>query len=76
MSDKPADPALDQRLEDLEVRMAYLEHALGELDAVVRQTADELARIKPVVHALRKRAEDQAEFIPKRSAEEEKPPHY
>lgn len=69
-------PDLLARIEDLEVRYAYLERLLGELDAVVRETADELMRVGRVVHELRRQAESAASEIPRRSAEEEKPPHY
>ncbi|MFH1467091.1 MAG: SlyX family protein [Pseudomonadota bacterium] len=64
------------RIEDLEVRYAYLERLLGELDGVIRETADELARVGRVVTELRHRAEAEADQVQRRSAEEEKPPHY
>jgi uncharacterized coiled-coil protein SlyX len=67
---------LRARIEDLEVRCAYLERLLAELDAVVRETADELGRVGRVVADLRRQAESAASDVPWRSAEEEKPPHY
>ncbi len=68
--------ALTQRLEDLEVRYAYLERLIVELDSVVRETADELAAVKVVVVELRKQAEVAAGETKHQSLQEEKPPHY
>jgi len=67
---------LPERLEDLEVRMAYLEHLLGELDSVIRQTADELVNVRMVVEALRKQAEVESGQTKHMGLEDEKPPHY
>ncbi len=67
---------LAERLENLEVRMAYLEHMLGELDGVVRQTADELVSMGVVVEALRKQAEVESGQTNHQGLEAEKPPHY
>jgi uncharacterized coiled-coil protein SlyX len=64
------------RVEDLEVRYAYLERLLQDLDTVVRETADELVRIGRVVTELRRQAESTSSEVPRRSAEEERPPHY
>ena len=64
------------RIEDLEVRYAYLERLLGELDSVVRETADELVRVGQVVGELRRQVESASSDVPRRSAEDEKPPHY
>ncbi len=67
---------LVERLENLEVRMAYLEHMLGELDSVIRQTADELVNVRVVVEALRKQAEVESGETKHLGLEAEKPPHY
>ncbi len=68
--------ALSQRLEDLEVRYSYLERLLGDLDSVVRQTADEMVAIKRVVSTLEERAKADDNSIVPGTLEEEKPPHY
>src|SRR5690606_23754189 len=40
------DPSLEQRVEELEIRAAFQERALEELDEVVRQYADKVARLE------------------------------
>jgi uncharacterized coiled-coil protein SlyX len=67
---------MGERLEDLEVRMAYLEHMLGELDKVVRQTADDLADVRQIVVNLQRAAKEGEGESQLRSLEEERPPHY
>jgi uncharacterized coiled-coil protein SlyX len=67
---------MGERLEDLEVRMAYLEHMLGELDKVVRQTADDLADVRQIVINLQRAAKEGEGESQLRSLEEERPPHY
>jgi uncharacterized coiled-coil protein SlyX len=75
-SSEQHDPSLIQRIEDLEVRYAYLERLMADLDGVVRETADELAEIKAVVKTLHERAKSEDNAIVPGSLEEEKPPHY
>jgi uncharacterized coiled-coil protein SlyX len=48
-------PAADRRLEDMEVKIAFLEHTLSELDGVVRELADDNVRLKREVVELRER---------------------
>lgn len=45
----------DRRLEDMEVKIAFLEHTLSELDGVVRELADDNTRLKREVLELRER---------------------
>jgi uncharacterized coiled-coil protein SlyX len=68
--------ALTSRLEDLEVRYAYLERLMADLDAVVRQTADEMVGVKQVLLALKARVEAEDDLVEKGSLEQERPPHY
>lgn len=64
------------RFEDLEVRMAYLEHMLGELDSVVCRATEELAEVRAVVGAMQRAAAQQSGESERTSLEEEVPPHY
>ncbi len=49
------DPSLEQRVEELEIRAAFQERALEELDEVVRQYADKVARLERELDALQGR---------------------
>ena len=65
-----------QRLEDVEVRMAYLEHMVAELNEVVRQTADDLAGMRQIVVSLQRAAKEGEGESQRHSLQEERPPHY
>lgn len=82
MSDAPA-PDLADRVTDLEVRLAFLERTLSDLDEVVRETADGIVRVRATLDDLR--AQVQAAGQPGEAATGdeapggllyEKPPHY
>lgn len=65
------------RITDLEVRMAFLEKTLGDLDDVVRDVADQLASTRAALQELRdqvSRGED-GQARP-HNLVEERPPHY
>ena len=64
----------EARLEDLEVRMAFQDKLIGELDDVVRLLRDEIDRLKAEVGTLR--AQVQASSAGASSLADEKPPHY
>lgn len=55
---------------DLEARMAWYEKHIGELDGLVRQLFDEVARLRREVDALQQAA------APDIGAGSEPPPHY
>ena len=44
------DPAIEQRLVDLETRLAFQEHALGELSDALAAARDEEARTALLLH--------------------------
>ena len=48
-------PTPDTRLEDMEVKMAFLEHSLSQLDEIVRELSDDNLRLKREVAELRER---------------------
>jgi len=63
---------MDKRLTDLEVKLAYLEKAHDELSEVVRELFAQVAALTREVRG--RELESPAE--PRRSLEDEKPPHY
>ncbi len=73
---KPADPILEQRLIELETRLAFQEHALGELSEALAEARAEGSRtaemLRSMLSDLRKvRTELYAD-----AADEPPPPHY
>lgn len=65
------------RITDLEVRMAFLEKTLGDLDGVVREVADQLDSTKMALRELREQVNrgDDGQARP-HSLVDERPPHY
>jgi uncharacterized coiled-coil protein SlyX len=65
------------RLEDLEVKVAYLEHTLSQLDEVVRDLADDNLRLKREVAELRERLTAAVGSGPEMDPSQyQVPPHY
>lgn len=62
---------MEDRVEALEVKVAFQEHTITQLDEVVRQLADELERVRRELTELRE--EHAASLEP---PIDEKPPHY
>ena len=78
-SDAPQDPRCTAAIEDLQVRLAFFEHTLEQLDEVVRQVADENVRLKRELNDLRERVSSGGEgLLPSMENDPlaEKPPHY
>jgi len=72
-------PDTADRVTDLEIRLAFLEHTLSQLDEVVRETADENARMRRLMTELRQRVEQAADPGAAEGStdlEYERPPHY
>lgn len=63
----------DRRFEDLEVKVAFLEHHLAELDAVLRTQADRIATLQAELVALR---EERTWTAARGGLAEEVPPHH
>lgn len=68
---------MEQRLEQLETRVAFLEHANAELSDEVFRRRQEIEALRKQLSTLTSRfeaaqAQPPAEYTP----EEEKPPHY
>lgn len=66
---------MTERIDDLEVRYAFQEDTLRQLDEVVRQLGDELRALKAEVTELRAQLAETPEGAPNK-LEDEKPPHY
>ncbi len=61
----------------VEEKIAYLEQFVGELDGVVRELHDELAKVRREMGLLRDRVEQQQEQgDDPNDLEAHKPPHY
>ena len=69
-----ADSDLATRLEDLEVRFAFQEEQIRQLDEVIQEQANHIAGLEKSLGALREQYGELAgEEAP---AEEQVPPHY
>ncbi|MFT5679441.1 MAG: putative coiled-coil protein SlyX [Myxococcota bacterium] len=66
---------LEKRLEDLEVRMAFLEKGLGDLDQVIQQLAGELDHMRHTTAQLREQLQSDSLTI-RGDPMDEVPPHY
>lgn len=64
------------RLEQVEVRIAYLEQANGELSDVVYKLRQELELLRAEFATMTQRWEASQSAPTAYSAEQEKPPHY
>lgn len=64
----------EQRLTDLEVKVAFLERSHEELSEVVRELYSKVALLTSELQRARDAATQPAE--PKLTLEDEKPPHY
>jgi SlyX protein len=63
-------------IERLEIKVAYLESANGELSDVVYRQQKEIDTLRDRLNALLGRFEEAQAKIQEWTAEEEKPPHY
>ncbi len=80
MSDAlPQDARCQAGIEDLQIRLAFLEHTIEQLDSVVREVADENLRLKRELKELSERVATGGEgLLPDANVDldHEKPPHY
>ena len=67
---------MTDRLEQIEVRIAYLEQANAQLSDVVYQQRQELEALREKLAALTERLESAQAQLTAYTPEDEKPPHY
>jgi SlyX protein len=67
---------MTDRLEQVEIRIAYLEQANGELSDVVYRLRQELEMVRAEFATLTQRWEASQAAPTPYTAEQEKPPHY
>lgn len=66
---------MEQRIDDLEVRYAFQEDTVRQLDDVVRQLGDEVRALRREVQELRAQLAEAPQGQANK-LEDEKPPHY
>ncbi len=66
----------DEPLEQVQSKIAYLEHAVAELSDVVFRQHKEIGALDLQLKALRERLDSVRSDEATRSAEQERPPHY
>ena len=66
----------EERLIDLESRIAHQDHALNELNDVVTAQQARLMHLERLCASLAERIADMSESARTGSAEDERPPHY
>jgi len=67
---------MTDRLEQVEIRIAFLEQANGELSDVVYKLRQELEALRAELATLTQRWESSQSAPTAYTAEQEKPPHY
>ena len=66
----------DQRLVDIETKIAYQEHMISELNEVVFQQQKTMDELKRTVELLKGRLVDIGDMMSAPTQANEKPPHY
>ena len=67
---------METRIEDLEVKVAYLEHQLAELDAMVRELFSANAELRKELGGLKESREEGSLTFGEGAPGGDKPPHY
>lgn len=68
--------AVQERLEALEVKAAFAEDLLEQLNLTVYQQAQDIARLQGELVQLRQQLRDSGGPGPQRDLRDERPPHY
>ena len=66
----------DDRLMDIETKLAFQEHTIEELNSVVIEQQEEIERLKNAVEYLLDKMQQFADTQMERAPANEKPPHY
>lgn len=71
-----AEMSTEERLTNLESKLAYQDDTLDALNAVVTQQQEEISRLQAMCKYLNQRLNEFESPDPRASADDEKPPHY
>jgi SlyX protein len=66
----------EQRLIDIETRLAHQDRLLGDLDAALGNQQTQLMRLEQLCQSLLERIRSMADSAPTSAAGDERPPHY
>lgn len=66
----------EQRIIDLEVRLAYQEDSLNALDQVVARQAEQITQLTEMNRELYRRLQDLLDQLDQGPSDERPPPHY
>jgi len=66
----------EDRLTDIEVKIAFQEDTLQELNQLIYQQQRQLDQLEAALNALAGRMAEMAETVPVSDQKDEKPPHY
>lgn len=67
---------MDQRLIEIETKVAYQEHTIAELNDVVYRQQQQIDQLELICKSLTDRLQDMSENIGSDKGGYEKPPHY
>ncbi len=66
---------MEKRIEDVEIRMVYLEQTVEELNQVVIKQQDQIDRLQVEMRRMTQQIDSGAEFV-RAQSDETPPPHY
>ncbi|MEQ9561848.1 MAG: SlyX family protein [Woeseiaceae bacterium] len=66
----------EQRLIDIETRLAHQDRLLSDLDAALGSQQSQLLRLEQLCQSLLERIRSMADSAPTTAAGDERPPHY
>ncbi len=67
---------MDERLIEIETKVAYQEHTIAELNDVIYRQQQQIDQLERLCKALTDRVQDMAETATTEKVGHEKPPHY
>ncbi len=67
---------MDERLIEIETKVAYQEHTISELNDVIYRQQQQIDQLERICKALTDRMQDMAETSTSDKGGYEKPPHY
>lgn len=67
---------MDERLIEIETKLAYQEHTISELNDVIYRQQQQIDQLERICKALTDRVQDMAETSTSDKGGYEKPPHY